>query len=222
MTKQKLLVTLIKLAASPTKYDNKTDRWAAWIHGAWLMDCCRSIKAVLWGFDFDKKARHGGAIYKKGYPDYTTEEMIANCRNVSDKIGKNLIEPGELLWFPGHVGIYLGDGNVFECAPSVKGCAITTLSYQPWKKHGKIKEIDYLEPAPAPASPYAGEELLLKNAPLYYSSSRKEPAETISGKRYVFDGKIVRGRIRICRTPEDIARGMNGVEGWIDWKEEKK
>ena len=215
-------MTLQKLAAQPTKYDNRTQRWAAWVGGRWLMDCCRSIKAVLWGFAFDKKASHGGAIYKNGYPDYTTEQMIEACRDVSTDMNPPKITPGELLWFRGHVGVYLGNRIVFECAPSVGGCAITDISYQPWKKHGKIREVDYQDAEPAPASPYAGESLLLNNEPLYYSSSRKEPAEKISGKRYVFDGKIIRGRIRICKTKEDIGRGMNGVEGWIDWKEETK
>ena len=218
MTKARLLTTAMKLAAQPTKYDNKTSQWAAWVKGRWLMDCCRSIKAILWGFCFDKEAPHGGAVYKAGYPDDTTEEMIAHCRNVSEDMSKHAIEPGELLWFRGHVGLYLGNGAVFECAPSLSGCAITDLSYQPWKKHGFIREVDYGDVQPAPASPYPGEELTLKNEPLYASSSRKEAANHLTGKYYVYDGKITRKRIRICKNKDEAGKGAKYILGWIDWR----
>ena len=230
MTVQRLLVTLTKLAAEPTKYDNKTSRWAAWVNGHWLMDCCRSIKAVLWGFSFDKEAAHGGAVYKRGYPDYTCEEMIANCDDVSTTICKEVIKPGELLYFgrkvagkiSGHVGIYIGNGNVFECAPSVAGCAITDLSYQPWQKHGKIREIEYGDapaPAPVPKEPELkkGEELFLRNEPLYASSSRKEASCCINGEVFLTDGKLVRGRVRVCKTKDDVGK-IDKVLGWIDWR----
>lgn len=232
MTVQRLLVTLTKLAAEPTKYDNKTSRWAAWVNNRWLMDCCRSIKAVLWGFSFDKEAAHGGSVYKRGYPDYTCEEMIANCDNVSTKISKEAIKPGELLYFgrmvagkiSGHVGIYIGNGAVFECAPSLSGCAISDLDYQPWQKHGKIREVDYGDqPAPAPTPDpqlREGEKLYLVREPLYASSSRKEASSTISGDVYLTDGKLIRGRVRVCKKPEDVGN-VNKVLGWIDWRWKK-
>lgn len=221
MTKQKLLMTLMKLAAVPTRYDNKTSHWAAWENGAWLMDCCRSIKAVLWGFDFNKKARHGGAVCGKGYPDYTTEEMIDHCENVSSDMKKDKIKPGELLWFKKHVGVYLGDGNVFECAPSVKGCAITTLSYQPWKLHGFIKEIDYgEEPAPAPVDPelVAGQILALKKEPLYKSSTAKTPVREYTGVAWLVDGKLfANNRVRVTFSKENVGK-VSYTDGYITWR----
>ena len=211
-----------KLAASPTRYDNRTSRWASWVGGRWLMDCCRSIKAILWGFCFAKLKEHGGARCGRGYPDYTTEQMIAHCERVSADMTK--ITPGELLHFKNHVGLYLGDGEVFECAPSLKGCAITRLSYQPWTSHGFIKEIDYsdqLQPEPTPApttEPYAGEQLNLNHVALYASSTRTEPATYVSGRYFVSDGKIIKGRIRICTQPE-YCGNINKVVGWINWED---
>lgn len=220
MTWKRLLVDLTKIAASPTTYDRGKD-WAHWDGKRWHFDCCRSIKAELWGFDFDKLKNHGGAIVGRGYPDYTTEEMIATCTDVSTDMRAEAIVPGELLWFKGHVGVYMGGGNVFECAPSTKGCAITTLSYQPWKKHGKLPVIRYDEeptPAPVPEEPYAGEQLNLNHTPLYASSSRKEPSTYVSGRYYVSDGKLIRGRIRICTQPE-YCGNINKVTGWINWED---
>lgn len=220
-------MTATKAAAEPTRYDNKTSQWAKWVRGAWNFDCCRSIKSFLWGFCFNKEASHGGAIWKHGYPDYTCKEMIDHCEKVSTVIKKDVITPGELLYTSkpsDHVGLYLGNGNVFECAPSLKGCAITDLSYQRWEKHGRIAEVDYGDtPAPAPTPDpelKAGELLFLRNEPLYASSSRKEASCCINGEVFLTDGKLVRGRVRVCRSKEDVGK-IDKVLGWIDWRWKK-
>lgn len=224
MTASKMLEIARKLAASPTKYDNRTSRWASWVLGRWLMDCCRSIKAILWGFCFAKLKEHGGAKCGRGYPDLTTEGMIAHCEKVSNDMSPEAITPGELLHFKNHVGLYLGDGEVFECAPSLKGCAITKLNYQPWTSHGFIREIDYEEqpspaPAPEPEKPILkeGEKLTLVNEPLYASSKKEQPANHVTGTFYETDGKLYNGRIRICNKPEYIGQ-VDKVYGWIDWR----
>ena len=186
------------------------------------MDCCRSIKGVLWGFDFIKTAPHGGAVCGRGYPDYTTEQMINHCYDVSSDMSPENILPGELLWMKGHVGVYLGNRVVFEACPSKGGAAATDLSYQNWKKHGKLKVIDYSDVIPTPAPTPApvlkeGEALALTNEPLYASSTRKEPSNHVSGTYYLTDGKLIRGRVRICKRPEDVGQ-IEKVTGWIDWR----
>ena len=218
------LYKLTKLSGEPTKYDNKTSHWCKWVNGAWLVDCCRSIKGILWGFDFIKTAPHGGAVCGRGYPDYTTEQMINHCYDVSSDMSPENILPGELLWMKNHVGVYLGNRVVFEACPSKGGAAATDLSYQNWKKHGKLKVIDYSDviptPAPAPVpdhEPYEGEKLTLKNEPLYSSSKKTEPANQVTGHYYVTDGKLYNGRIRICSKPEYIGQ-VDKVLGWIDWR----
>lgn len=216
------LYKLTKLTTVPTRYDNKTPNWCRWVGGAWLVDCCRSIKGVLWGFDFDKTASHGGAVYGRGYPDYTTEQMINHCDRVSSDMTPDKIIPGELLWMRGHVGIYLGNRAVFEACPSKGGAAVTDLSYQRWAKHGKLRVIDYsqLEPQPEPAPVpqlRPGEPLELKNEPLYASSSREKPSNHVTGRYYLTDGKLIRGRVRICSKPADVGN-ISRVTGWIDWR----
>lgn len=183
------------------------------------MDCCRSIKAILWGFCFAKLKEHGGAKCGRGYPDLTTEGMIARCERVSSDMSPAAITPGELLHMKNHVGLYLGDCEVFECAPSLRGCAITSLNYQKWTKHGFIREIDYEEqPAPAPVPQLKpGEKLSLTNEPLYASSTRTEPSNHVSGTYYLTDGKLIRGRVRICSKPAYVG-DVSQTLGWIDWR----
>ncbi|MBP5410810.1 MAG: C40 family peptidase [Lachnospiraceae bacterium] len=219
MTWKRMVYQLTRIAASPTTYD-RGSRWAYWDGNKWHFDCVRLVKAVLWQFDFDKSAPHGGCQYpecKALYPDYTTEQMINTCEEISKDM-KN-IEPGELLWFKGHVGVYIGGGNVVECAPSLKGVAVTSIKYQPWKLHGKLPVITYdEEPAPAPAPVLKpGEALQLTNEPLYASSTRKEPSNHVTGVYYLTDGKLYKGRVRICDEPDDVGE-INRVIGWIDWR----
>lgn len=218
MLKTNFLTTLQKITQSPTRYDNKTSDWASWIRGAWNLDCCRMVKAVLWGFAFIKGKAHGGAVYKNGYPDYTCEQMIATCADVKDMTTEP--EAGELLWMPGHVGVYAGNGYVYECSPKLKGAAKSKLNFQPWKKHGKLPCIKYddVVPEPIPVEPKPGMELRLTQEPLYVSSSRKDPYTRITGTRFVYDGKIIRGRIRVCKTKDEVGKGIDNVEGWIAWR----
>ena len=216
MSWKKLLYQLTKIAASPTTYDRGKD-WAHWDGKRWHFDCCRLIKSVLWGFDFQKDKNHGGAVYKAGYPDYTTEQMITACDRVSEDM--KTIEPGELLWFRGHVGIYIGNGNVVECAPSLRGVAVTSINYQPWKKHGFIREVEYEAPEPAPKPVRVeGEAISLVNEPLYASSTRKTPSNHVTGTYYLIDGKLfANNRVRIGDEPDDAGH-VNMTIGYIDWR----
>ena len=124
------------------------------------------------------------------------------------------------MWFKGHVGIAIGGGTVIECAPSLHGVAVTNITYQPWKKRGKIREIEYNVPTPAPAPApvlQPGEAVKLTNEPLYRSSTRTEPSNHVTGTYWLTDGKLIKGRVRICDDPEDVG-DINHVIGWIDWR----
>ena len=220
MSWKQLLVTLTKIAASPTTYD-RGKQWAYWDGKKWHFDCCRLIKAVLWGFDFEKDKSHGGAVCGQGYPDYTTEQMIDHCLKVSNVIRKDAIHPGELLWFRGHVGIYIGNGSVIECAPSLKGVAVTSLSYQPWKLHGFLDVIDYGEepmPAPVDYELKKGEKLYLKDEPLYKSSTAKKPVRQYNGFAWLVDGKLfANDRVRVTFSEKNVGN-VSMTDGYITWR----
>ena len=112
-------------------------------------DCVCLIKGILWGWSGNKNATHGGAKYKSnGVADVNADTIITStyCKNVSTDF--NNIEVGEIVWLKGHVGIYIGlhngERSVAECSPAWKnGVQITKLSQRNWKKHGKLKYIDY-------------------------------------------------------------------------------
>lgn len=115
-------------------------------------DCVGLVKAILWGWSGDKNAAYGGAKYgSNGVPDYDADNMINLCTEISTDFKD--IAVGELLWKPGHVGIYIGDGLAAESTSAWESkaqvTAVTNISAragyysQVWAKHGKLPFVDY-------------------------------------------------------------------------------
>ena len=106
-------------------------------------DCVCLIKSILWGWNGSTTKGNGGAVYgSNGVPDISANTMITKCTNVSTDF--STIEVGEAVWLKGHIGVYIGDGQVVECTPAWKNkVQITKLSQRNWLKHGKLPYIVY-------------------------------------------------------------------------------
>lgn len=113
-------------------------------------DCVCLIKGVLWGWNGDTTANYGGAIYKSnGVPDIGADSIIKKCSNVSTDFSN--IKVGELLWMPGHVGVYIGGGLAVECSPKWANKVQVTAANKDvpgynrrnWSKHGLLPYIEY-------------------------------------------------------------------------------
>jgi hypothetical protein len=116
-------------------------------------DCVNLIKAILWGWSGDAKKSHGGAAYcSNGVPDTNADGMINLCSDVSTTNWADM-KPGEAVWMPGHIGVYIGNGLAVECTPAWKNCVqITAVGNigakagyptRTWKKHGKMPYVEY-------------------------------------------------------------------------------
>lgn len=115
-------------------------------------DCVCLIKGVLWGWSGNAAKPYGGAVYaSNGVPDSGADTMITKCSGVSADFSG--IVPGEAVWLPGHIGVYIGGGKVIECSPAFKNCvqvtaclnigAISGMNGRKWTKHGKLPYITY-------------------------------------------------------------------------------
>lgn len=124
-------------------------------------DCVCLIKGILWGWYGNVNDEYGGAVYKSnGVPDVGADEIMNLCSGVSTNFSN--IQVGELVHMKGHVGIYIGDGLAVECTPNWKdGVQITAVwniakkagyNGRSWTDHGKLRFIDYTQPAPKPAT----------------------------------------------------------------------
>lgn len=117
-----------------------------------FFDCVCVIKACLWGWTGDKTKANGGATYaSNGVPDIGEGTMINLCKHVSTN-WKN-IQRGEVVYMPGHIGVYVGDGLAVECTPAWKNCVQITavgnigakqgFNTRTWTKHGKLPYLAY-------------------------------------------------------------------------------
>lgn len=112
--------------------------------GVYFFDCCGLIKGVLWGFP-DVKYKSNNV------PDLNADGLINVCSDVSTDFSN--IQKGEVVWMPGHIGVYIGEGHVLECTPKWANCAQFTnllnikgagcAHGRTWKKHGKLPWVSY-------------------------------------------------------------------------------
>lgn len=71
---------------------------------------------------------------------------------------------------------------------------------------------------PASSDYSKGAAVKLQNVPLYANSITKTPATSVTGTYYLWDGKVVNGRMRITNSKARV--GLKGqVTGWIDKKD---
>lgn len=143
-------------------YNRQADRTAMILAASeetFGFDCVCLIKGLLWGFCADKSKTYGGAVYRSNaVPDVNANTLIDLCTQVSDDFSR--IAVGGVVWIPGHVGVYAGDGLVVECTPQWKNsvqitaCAnlgtIPNYDSRTWHKHGKLPFITYEAPTQPP------------------------------------------------------------------------
>jgi LysM repeat protein len=120
--------------------------------GYFGFDCVNLIKGILWGWNGDINATYGGAKYaSNGVPDTNADGMIKLCKDVSTDF-RNIL-PGEVVWMPGHIGVYVGDGLAVECTPrwsnNVQLTAVGNIgkkagyNTRTWTNHGKLPYVTY-------------------------------------------------------------------------------
>ena len=113
-----------------------------------LCDCSGLIKGILWGYP--DKGKYGS----NGVPDTNANNIITTqCTGVTYDMSE--LKKGMVVWMPGHIGIYCGDGVVVESSPRwengiqrtyPKGCIIRNkhnLNTRKWSKCGYLKWVDY-------------------------------------------------------------------------------
>lgn len=111
MTNLEFVNTAYNIATTiPTKY--QLGGWGQQEDGYYLFDCVCLIKSILWGFDF-QVGGHGGAVYaSNGVPDVDANGFFKLCTNQNTNFAN--MKKGDIVYQPGHVGIYIGNGNVVE------------------------------------------------------------------------------------------------------------
>lgn len=84
-------------------------RLLTWFSGAWHADCYGFVRAVLCGWHADKTVTAGGAnmnynCYVNWFDD---NKFLQSCTSTSTNFA--VMTPCELLYKPGHLGLYVGE-----------------------------------------------------------------------------------------------------------------
>ncbi|MCM1150161.1 MAG: hypothetical protein NC319_08805 [Butyricicoccus sp.] len=127
-----------KLAQYPDVLGSRMDFIRAnWLGGR-TTDCVGLIKGYGW-LDPDTL----NIVYStNGMPDFSANQM---CYTASESGSIDTIPeiPGLAVWMEGHIGVYIGNGEVIESMGTNYGVVKTQLSGRGWARWLKIAYIDY-------------------------------------------------------------------------------
>lgn len=102
-------------------------------------DCIGLIKAYEW-LDEDT----GNITYQaNGFPDKGADATFHSAY-ISGTINTIPEVPGLAVWMDGHIGVYVGQGDVIEARGNEYGVVITKLSERPWTHWLQLPSITYV------------------------------------------------------------------------------
>lgn len=130
--------TLLKQKAKQYPNHYKSSRMPKYYSqiGTRVFDCVGLIKGYIW--------ENNGKISYNPKQDKSADGMFAACKERgSIKTIPDI--PGILVFMPGHVGVYIGNGEVIEARGFAYGVVKTKLANRGWKNWGKCPYINYVK-----------------------------------------------------------------------------
>jgi hypothetical protein len=121
-------------------------------NGVRIFDCIGMIKCFVWKDYSSSNARY----YGKTCPDWNCEQFFNNVK-VKGKISTIPEIPGIIVYMPGHVGVYMGNGVVIEATAAwnakvqksyFKGNHSGLKKRTSWTHWFKMDQLSYDEPKP--------------------------------------------------------------------------
>lgn len=124
------------------QYPNGVGNYADFIRTNWVggrtTDCVGLIKGYGWLDPETMSIEYG----TNGMPDCDADQMYYNA-SVSGTIDTIPDIPGIAVWHEGHIGVYVGNGEVVEAMGTKYGVVKTQLEGRGWTHWLKIEYINY-------------------------------------------------------------------------------
>ena len=125
-----------------TQYPEGVGQYADFIRANWIgkrtADCVGLIKGYVWLNSETMEIEYGS----NGMPDIGANQMYYNARH-SGTIDAIPDMPGLAVWKLGHIGVYIGNGEVIEAMGTKYGVVKTQLQGRGWTHWLEIPYIAY-------------------------------------------------------------------------------
>lgn len=130
--------------AKAEQYPDEVGGYADFIEEHWIggrtADCVGLIKGYGWFNPETGKIEYG----TNGMPDIGADTMYANAEE-SGTIDTIPEIPGLAVWHEGHIGIYIGNGQVIHASGTKVGVVQTPIGNSGWTHWLKIPYITYYD-----------------------------------------------------------------------------
>lgn len=116
-------------------------------------DCVNgAIKGAIWS----ELGKHQPVYKSHNCPDKSADGMFSYCKSIGmdwGAIGTMPDVPGVAVRMAGHVGVYVGNGEVVEWRGFKYGCVVTKLSARKWLHWYKLPWTNYVYEQPTYSKP---------------------------------------------------------------------
>ena len=123
-------------------------------------DCVGLIKGYGW-----QRADGTVGYGINGVPDQSANQMYNSARTKGNIASIPYNRAGIAVWFSGHIGVYIGGGDVVEARGFAHGIVKTKLGSRPWTHWLQVPWLNYglvTAPAPQPVYPLGFGERVLR------------------------------------------------------------
>ena len=143
------VLTESALAGKIAQYPDEVGGQKDFIRTHWLGRRCADCVGFIKGYGWLNAETREIEYSTNGMPDIGADTMYANAteKGTIDTIPEI---PGLAVWHEGHIGIYIGNGEVIEAMGTRYGVVHTRLADRGWTHWLKIPYINYIEETEEP------------------------------------------------------------------------
>lgn len=132
------------LTAKMEQYPDEVATKEQFIRDTWLGKRTADCVGLIKGYGWFNTASQDTEIGSNGMQDLSANGMY-DAATVKGEISTISETPGLAVWKDGHIGIYIGDGNVVEAYGTERGVIRSVLADGGWTHWLEVPSINYVE-----------------------------------------------------------------------------
>ena len=132
------------LTAKTEQYPDEVATKEQFIRDTWLGKRTADCVGLIKGYGWFNTASQDTEIGSNGMQDLSANGMY-DAATVKGEISTIPETPGLAVWKDGHIGIYIGDGNVIEAYGTERGVIRSVLADGGWTHWLEVPSINYVE-----------------------------------------------------------------------------